>query len=617
MITFIAVIASIYHMINAKWIIFPLDQHKVIHIAIGLILIFLLGMKTKKVFPKVYLTLFMLITTLASGYLVLNYFVIQKRMGLACDLDTLVGIAMVLLVMEGARRVWGPIIPSIVIISMLYGIFGRYMPGILFHGGLSIKRLFAYAATNFQGIYGSMTGTGSMEVFLFILLGSFLEACGGTEFFMKLGKAVGSRFSSGPAQTAVVASGLMGTVQGSIAANVATTGIVTIPLMIQTGYKPEYAGAVEACASTGGQLMPPVMGVAAFLIASSTRTPYIRICLMALLPALVYYLYLAINIQIRATKMNLQRGEKATGTLQAIKEDGYLLIFMPVLVWLLAIRTPVTLAAFYTIIVLSTLVAIKKLLVVKFNLKYFFFEMRDFLIRGLKNGAIEGTKIGIMLACMGVMIELFTVTGFAQRISLQMVTLSHGILPLLLFYVAITCIFFGMGMPTVGTYMAVSVLAAPALIRFGIPMVAAHFYVFYYGLMAAVTPPVGIGIIVATGIAKSNYLKTGLAATRLAVPGFLLPIFFIYRPEILFINTTVFRALVSFVSALLGCVSISCLFEMFFITRLKIWQIIVFILIVYLAFDPSIISTFFGLLLLAVIAIAQTRERVAKNGIAN
>lgn len=608
-ISLIAIIASVYHMINARWILFTLDQHKVIHTGVGLILIFLIGMKGKDLVTRIYLGLLTLITVTASGYLIFNYYAIQSRMGLANLTDTVIGIILVILVIEGARRSWGPIIPVIVILSMLYGIFGRYMPGILFHGGLSIKRLFAYAATNFQGIYGSMTGTGSMEVFMFILLGNILEACGGTEFFMKLGASVGSRFRSGPAQTAVVASGLIGTVQGSIAANVATTGTVTIPLMIKTGYKPEYAAAVEACASAGGQLMPPVMGVAAFLIATSTGTPYIRICLMALLPALVYYLYLAINIQIRAIKVKIQAGEKETGTVKAIKEDGYLLIFIPVLIWLLAIRTPVAMAAFYTTLVLIGLVTIKKIIIHKLDMNTFFIEMKEFLSRGFRNGAIEGTKIGLMLACLGVMIELFTVTGFAQRISMQMITLSRGYLPLLLFYVALTCIFFGMGMPTVGTYMAVSVLAAPALVRFGVNIVAAHLFVFYYGLMAAVTPPVGIGIIVATGIAKSNYLKTGLYATRLAIPGFLLPIFFIYRPEILFINTTITDALLAFVSALTGCVCISCLLERFYITKLKIWQSIVFITIIYLAFDSRFFSTIAGVFLFAFITFVQLAER--------
>ncbi len=605
-------IASIYHMINSRWILLTLDQHKVIHIAIGLVLIFLQGMRGKRLHSKICLIFLILITCITSGYLIINYFTIQKRMGLASNVDTLIGILLVILVIEGTRRTWGLVIPVIVILSMLYGIFGRYMPGILFHGGLQIKRLFAYAATNFQGIYGSMTGTGSMEVFMFILLGSFLEACGGTNFFMKLGKIIGSQFRSGPAQTAVVASGLMGTVQGSIAANVATTGTVTIPLMIQTGYKPEYAAAVEACASTGGQLMPPVMGVAAFLIAQNTGTSYINICLMALLPALVFYLYLAINIQIRAIKMNIKKGEKMTGVMQSIKEDGYLLLFMPVLIWLLVKRVPVAIAAFYTTLVLILLVTVKKIFVFKLDIRQFLSEMKEFLLKGFKNGAIEGTKIGLMLACLGVMIELFTVTGFAQRISMQMITLSKGILPLLLFYVALTCIFFGMGMPTTGTYMAVSVLAAPALVHLGIPLIAAHLYVFYYGLMAAVTPPVGIGIIVATGIAKSHYFKTGLYASWLAIPGFLLPVFFIYRPAILFINATILQALIAFISALVGCVCICCLFEGFFIQKLKIWQSIIFVIIIYFSFNSYFMSTFLSIFLLVVVAYTQLAERKIK-----
>lgn len=610
-ITIIAVTASIYHMISTQWLIVSLDEHKIIHIAFGLVIVYLLSLQDKKssMIGKIFSILLLLIGLGASIYLIINYEEISTRMGLASTSDTILGLILVLLVLEATRRAWGIIIPAIVVLAMLYGYFGQYMPGILYHGGLSIDRLIAYASTNFQGIYGSFTGIGAREVFMFVLLGTTLQAAGATDFFMKIAHAVGGRFRSGPAQAAVVSSAFMGSVSGNISTNVATTGSITIPMMIKKGLSKEFAGAVEAVASTGGQIMPPVMGAAAFLMANNLGVSYAFIIVAAALPAIIYYLYLAVSIQIRAVKKGLpiQKKEESQA-MTALKEDGYLMLSLIVLIIALYIKVPVSLAALYAILSLMVLVAIKKLIIHKSNYKLFFKEMGSFLVESLSSGAINGTKLGLMMASLGIMIELFVVTGFAQRISFQMIELAGGYLPLLLLLVALTCLLFGLGMPTTGAYLTVALLAAPALVEFGIPEISAHFFVFYFALMAAVTPPVGIGAIVATGISGGNYLKTALIASRLALPGFMLPVYFVYRPDLLWVDANFFGIIITFISILLGLISLSAVFERFLMQNLSIWQILILLTSATLSLFPEIWTSLIGIALFGLVIVIQRKN---------
>lgn len=613
-ITIIALMASIYHIISTQWVIVSLDQHKIIHITFGLIIVYLLSLQKADgkaiLYKKVTSVTLLLLGVLASAYLFINYEDISNRLGLPTTEDTFLGTILVLLVLEATRRAWGKIIPGIVILAMLYGYFGQYLPGILYHSGLTFDRLIAYASTYFQGIYGSFTGIGAREVFMFVLLGATLQAAGATDFFMKIAQAIGGQFRSGPAQAAVVSSALMGSVSGNISTNVATTGAITIPMMIKRGLSKEFAGAVEAVASTGGQIMPPVMGAAAFIMANNTGVSYAEILIVALLPAIIYYLYLAVSIQIKAMKIDLPINKKENNQVtKALKEDGYLLLSLIVLIIALYVRTPVAMAALYAIMSLVILVGIKKAIIYKSNFGAFFKEMGSFLLEALKSGAINGTKLGLMMACLGIMIELFVVTGFAQRISFQMIELAGGYLPLLLLLVALTCLLFGLGMPTTGAYITVSLLAAPALVEFGIPLIAAHFYVFYFALMASVTPPVGIGAIVATGISGGNYMKTALIATRLALPGFLLPVFFIYRPELLLIEGNVFDTFVAFFSTLFGLISISAVFDRYLINNLSIWQIIILLLASVLTLLPELITSLLGLAIFGIVLLVQLRSK--------
>lgn len=540
----------------------------------------------------------------------MNYEVMATRIGMPSSVQTIMGLIILLLVLEGTRRAWGMVIPIVVICALLYAYFGQLLPSIFNHGGMSFDRLIGYAATNFQGVFGSLTALGLREVFMFVVLGATLEASGATEFFMKIARGIGGRLRSGPAQSAIVGSAFMGSVQGNITSNVATTGAITIPLMRKSGYTKEHAGAIEAAASTGSQIVPPVMGAAAFVMADTTGIPYAEIILIAIVPAIIYYLFLSINAQFEAMKMRLQKGEKSqrNEAFKAIKQEGYLMISLVVLIYVLYIGLPVAVAALYTIITLFFLVLVKNIIVHRFNFKNITKEMGIFLFKSLREGAINGTKLGLIMASLGVMVEMFVVTGFAQRISNQMISIAGNSLTILLLLVALTCILFGMGMPTTGAYITVSVLAAPALIQFGVPLVAAHFFVLYYALMAAVTPPIGSAAIVATGISGGKYMTTAFISTKLALPGFILPFIFVFRPEILLVSDNLLEIIIAGLTALIGIVSISCIFARYMVNRLTIWEMVFLALTVVISFIPSILFSLLAITIFAFVLVVQIRK---------
>lgn len=615
LITIVAVVTGIYHIIQIRWMILPMDQHKVIHVGSGLVLAFLVSLATTKqgrcsILNKFVSWMLVLLSISLSAYIIINYYSIVTKIGRSDTNDLVVGGLLILLVLEAIRRSWGAVIPSVIILSLAYGYFGSYLPGIFFHGGLTLQRLIAYSSIYFKGIYGSLVSLSAAEVFMFVLFGCVLEAAGGIELFMNIAAKFGGRLRSGPSQAAILGSGLMGTITGSVAVNVATIGKVAIPMMIKNKYSKEEAGAIEAVAATGGQLMPPVMGITAFIMASTTSTHYFVVCKTALIPALIFYFFLAYSAQLKALKKNIpiSKEENNVNLLQIFKKDGYILLSIIILVYCLAIYMPPAIAAFNAIISLFFFFAIKTLMVRR-KIGPFIKDMYKFFIETFSLGAKQGTKIGLILSGLGIMVELFVATGFAQKISFNMIELSGGILIIMLALIGITCILFGMGLPTVGTYMVVSVLAAPALVKLGIPLLTAHMFVFYYGLMAMVTPPVGVGAIVAAGLAEGNYLKTAIMATKLSLPGFILPFMFVYRPAILWMNVTIFEALITFVFVLTGFVCLISILERYFFTRLNILEMLVMSTSCYFLWSPDNWRSLIGLILFVIISVFQYRKR--------
>lgn len=616
LISIIAILVSIYHLLSVSLNVIPYDLHKVVHIACGLVLVYLLSLHEIKgkgaIYKKIFSVILLGLSLFASIYFFTNYEEISTRLGISIAQDTIVGTIIVILVLEATRRAWGIVIPLIAFLAIMYGYFGQYLPGILHHSGLSFDRLIGYASSKFQGVYGSLTILGAKEVFMFIFLGATLQASGATEFFMKVAQGIGERFRSGPAQAAIISSGALGSVSGNSTTNVATTGVITIPLMIRKGFDKDYAGGVEAAASTGGQIMPPIMGTAAFIMANNTGVPYATIALVALLPALVYYLYLAVSVQIRAVKLNIPFSKTEDNqAIKALKEDGYLMLSLVVLVIALYFGIPVALSALYAVVTLVILVTIKKLINHRTDLRNFYKELGAFLFESLKMGAINGTKLGLILASLGIMVEMFVVTGFAQRVSFQMLSIAGGSLLLLLLLIALTCLLFGLGMPTAGAYITVSVLAAPALVEHGIPLIASHFFVFYYALISVVTPPVGTAALVAAGISGGQYWGTAIHALRLALPGFLLPFYFVFREEILLINSNIFESLTAFLTILFSTIAASAILEKHLLYKLNLWQILILLLGICLSFIPAFFTSLLSMSIFGIVILIQLK--VGKN----
>lgn len=609
----LAIVLAIYHMSAVIWPLSSVGQYKIIHVGGAITLVLLISLQrrakkaeTAKIGYWIDAALF-LIGLAASVYFWVFYDDIVSSVGIQNASTTVAGALILFVLLEVTRREWGWVIPIIVILGMAYALWGSFLPGIFHHGGMSWERLLGYAATNMQGIYGSFTALSLREVFLFVMLGSTLQAAGAVNFFMEIATTVFGKLRSGPAQASIMASGAMGSVSGNVTSNVASTGAITIPMMKRAGYSKEYAGGVEAAASTGSQIIPPVMGAAVFVMVANTGVPYSEIILIALAPSLIYYAYLSISAQITATKQGLPSGQglQWSRVIGAFRRDGYLLLAFPVLLWFIFSGTAIARAALYTIIAIVILFLIRRCFTHRLRVKPIANDMKRFLTETLKDGSVTGFKLGLVMASLGVVVEMFVITGFAQRLSFQMVSIASGSLLVLLILVSLTCILFGMGMPTTGAYITVSVLAAPALVAFNVPLIVAHFYVLYFALMSSVTPPVGSAAIVASGISKGRYLKTSLIATRLALPGFLLPVYFVVHPELLMIETTVIEYMLVALGALAGIVAVTALIERHLIRKLGIVEYPALVATTVAVALPGLVSVYVGLVLMICVILYQ------------
>ena len=453
--------------------------------------------------------------------------------------DIVVGVALLALALTLSGLQWGWIIPLLAVLGLAYGLWGMHLPGeIFFHGGIAPKRLLAYTSIPyFQGLLGGLTSLSAGTIFMFMMFGGALKATGAIDFIIRLGFAVGKHSRAGPALVAVTSSGLMGTVSGSTVANVASTGALTIPLMKRYGFSPSFAGAVEAVASTGGQIMPPVMGLAAFLIVGMTGIAYTNVMIAAVAPALIYYAFLMMAVHLRAANLDLDAQNlgdaEHTGTLAEVAwRQLHLIAVIVLLVWLLVTGTP---AGFAALIAVLTLLGLDAAIVV-IGGRSSPDAWRTALSRvfnGIIEGARSGAAVATVIAVIGILIEVLTVTGFAQKLSFWMLDLADGSLISLAIIVALSCLVFGLGLPTSASYFIVALFGAPALVELGVPLLAAHMFVFYFANLSAITPPVAVAALVGANIAKARFWPTAMHAVRLGLPGFLMPFLFLFQPQLL------------------------------------------------------------------------------------
>jgi TRAP transporter 4TM/12TM fusion protein len=463
----------------------------------------------------------LLMTAVSTVYFILEYPKLGQRAGLVNNFDIVFGLMMVGVCLETNRRKNGPILTLIALFFFIYNLGGRFFPGLLGHGGLSIGRTIGFLYTSLFGIYGSVAGIFSTYVFMFVLFGAVLRMTGGAEFFTQLPYLMTGKSKTGSAKAAVVASALLGSVTGSAVANVMTTGTFTIPLMKRAGFESYEAAAIETAASTGGQLMPPIMGAGVFVMAELTGIPYSRIILVSVAPAFLYFASIYIMIDMKGDHSKKAEVDKVQ-VVDLIKNNWHHFIPLIMIFFLLVRGFSPMFASFWSMItaLVTNLLFSKEKIGIK--------KLLDFLEEGGKNIAF----IGITAGSIGIIIGTVYLTGLGFKFSSVILGASNGILPLMILFVAMASYVLGMGLTVTSSYIILAVLAAPAFIDKGVSVLGAHMIIFWLSQDANITPPVCLAAYAAAGIAGADPLKTGVAALKYAKIIYLVPLLIVYTPLI-------------------------------------------------------------------------------------
>ncbi|WP_249869675.1 TRAP transporter permease [Oceanobacillus saliphilus] len=529
LISVLAIIWSIFQLYAAGTGELDAMRLRAWHIIFLLMMAFLLYPARKKKkevikYPKIFDVICIILSLVSFGYFLMNYNVIALRGGFLLNQDYIFGAIGIIMVFEAARRVVGNL-AVLALIFLLYNFFGYLVPGIFGHSGFSINRVIDHMFWGSQGIFGIAIGVSATFVFLFILFGAFLRISGFSQFINDLALTIAGRSPGGPAKVAVLASSLMGMINGSALANVATTGTITIPMMKKNGYKARFAAAVEAVASTGGQFAPPIMGAAGFVMAEYLGVSYTVVMVAAIVPALLYYLTLILVVHFEAKRLGLKgiSKENIPNIVNVLKRQGHLSIPLIVLMGLLFMGYTPLYAAVFSI--LSCVVASWIRPDTRMGLKK--------ILRALEEGAKGAVGVAAACAIIGIIIGTVSLTGLGLSFGYSIMEYTNESILIAAFLVMIMSIILGMGVPGVAAYVIVATVAAPVLVELGVQPLAAHMFVLIYACLSNVTPPVALASFVAAGIANTDQTKVSLTAVKLALTGFILPFFFIFEPALL------------------------------------------------------------------------------------
>jgi TRAP transporter 4TM/12TM fusion protein len=493
-----------------------------------------------------------------SVYVYVNFLQIARRgAGDPTELSIIMGVIAIILVIDATRRMVGWALPILAIIALVYAFLGPYMPGPLAHRGFGIERVTATLYLTTSGIAGTPLQVSSTYVAIFIIFAAFLDVSGAGKFFIDWTYAALAWFRGGPAKVAIAASALMGTISGSAVANTAATGTFTIPIMKRSGLRPAFAGAVEAAASSGGQIMPPVMGAAAFIMVEITGQPYTAIMAAAVIPALLYFLAVFTMVDFEVAKLGI-RGvprRELPNAWHIFKGGWHLLIPLVLLLYLLVIvrYTPVT-AAFYAVVavvVVSAFRAATRMGPAK-------------LFEALRRGGYAMLEVATACACAGIIIGVLMLTGLALRMSGLLINFAGGNLFILMLITMAVSIVLGMGLPTSAVYVVLATLVVPAMVQMGVELLAAHLFVFYFGVLANITPPVAIAAYTGAGLAGADPTRTGMIAFRLAIAGFMMPFMWVYNPALL-MHGDAGNILIAVASAMIGILSLASAVQGYFL----------------------------------------------------
>lgn len=623
-VSIVAILFSAFHLYTAAFGTLISMQQRSLHMMFAFTLGFLLYPAREnedKTRVKIFDWILIALSLIVWGYIFFNVTEIQLKGGRMTQMDMVFGVIAVLITLEVTRRVVGPELPIVTIVFLLYAYFGPHMPGLLGHRGFNITRIVSHMYMTTEGIMGTPLGVSATFVFMFILFGAFLEKTGVGKFFIDFAYSLTGSSKSGPAMTSVLSSGLMGSISGSSVANTVTTGAFTIPLMKRTGYKPYYAGAVEATASTGGQIMPPVMGAAAFIMADFTGFPYIDIVKAAIIPAVLYYIAIGTMVHLEASKLGIEGvpRDQLPKLSTIFKKDGILVVPLVVIIYMLVNQyTPMWSA------LAGIIVAVVIALISSFIKKDGAFTPKS-IIAAMDSGARSAVGVACACACAGMIVGVVTLTGFGLKIADVIVKVAGGKLVPTLFLTMITSIILGMGLPTTAKYIVLATMAVPALTRLDVNLMAAHLFILYFGVVADVTPPVALAAYAGAGIAGSNSMKTGVQAFKLAIGAFIIPYIFAMNPHLILVDfiedTTVHwlpitAALPTIVTALIGTVSLAAFVEGYLFDHTNIIERILLLAAALGLLIPGILSDVIGLAVLIVIAIIQRRRKKSRKSVA-
>jgi len=625
-VTVLAILLSLYQLYTAGITALTALVQRSIHLGAILCLAFFLTVPFKNA-RKDRLTVWLILDWLmiaasvaCTVYICYNLDALFERQGDWLFSDTLVSIVGTLLVIEACRRVIGPAMALICCLGILYALFGPYMPELFEHKGYTIERIATTLWLTTEGVFGLPIGVAATFVFVFVLFGAFLEVMGGGAFFIDLAYALTGRFSGGPAKTSVLASGFMGSVSGSAVGNVVATGSFTIPMMKKVGYKPHVAGAIEAAASTGGQLMPPIMGAGAFLMAEFTNISYLTIIKVALMPAIMYYLTVLLFVHIEAQKLGLkgEAKENLPKAFKVIREGLPFLVPVGILIYVLVSNYSPMMAGFVAVIstVFASLIArVIKLLVhsdgglrESIASPYFIVKQARDILDALERGAKNAIMVSVACAAAGIIVGMVTLTGMGLKFSSMVLDLSLGIELLALLLIAMASLVLGMGLPVTASYIVLATLTGPALLDMGVPLMVSHMIVFWYSQDSNVTPPVSLASFAAAGVAGANPMKTALTSWKLAKGLYIIPIVMAYRPllgvgENFEINHV--EVYLTAVATTLGLVAFAAALERYFFRKATWFETLLFVAAALGLFWPSYWTDIAGAMCLGAVLVLQ------------
>lgn len=614
----IAVSWSAFQLSTVTWLILDSTFIRAIHLAFALLIVFLnypvlkksrfgLGFLSAKNRIPYIDYIIAIVAAVSALYIALDYEGLTVRYGSPNVRDLIMGGLLVILLLEAARRVIGPALPIIAVVFIIYAFFGPYMPDLIAFKGVSINRFMGQMTMSTEGIYGIPLDVSATIVFYYVLFGAMLDKAGAGHYFIQLALSLLGGFKGGPAKAAIMGSGLTGVVSGSSIANIVTTGTFTIPLMKKVGYPPTKAAAVEVAASTDGQLAPPIMGAAAFIIAEYVNVPYVEVIKAAAIPAFASYAALFYITHIEASKLGLKgipRNELPPFFKTLLSGAHFLLPLFFLLYQLIVVRHSPELAAFHAIWVMTVIMFFQhavKAYIRKEPLGPAFKQGIFDIFGALASGGRNMVSVALATASAGIIVGVVAL-GLGGLITQIIDTISGGNIFLMLIITAIASLIIGMGLPTTATYIVMASLTAPAIVTIGgyqgfiVPIMAAHLFCFYFGILADDTPPVGLAAYAAAAIAKSPPIPTGLQGFMYDIRTAILPFMFIFNTDLILHNiTNWFQGILIFIMACVGNFAFASATQGFFVARNRIYELPIFLAAALTLFRPDLISRWIGI----------------------